>query len=200
MNRTNIEFCDYTWNPIVGCRIGCLYCWAKRMHRRFNKDHFEDPTLFPKRLLEPYRLKKPAKIFVCSMGDFFSPGIPVVWRDAVLNVVSDNPRHTFMFVTKRPEMYRQFNFPENAWLGTSVDYQTVAARRIGDLLSCGCKYTRFVLVEPLLSSMDGVDFSEIDLLFVGAQTGPGAVIPRPEWIKSIRHPNICWKENIKKYM
>ena len=30
MNRTKIEWADYTWNPVTGCLRGCPYCYAKK--------------------------------------------------------------------------------------------------------------------------------------------------------------------------
>lgn len=38
MNRSKIEWCDHTWNPITGCRHGCTYCYARRMTTRFAGD------------------------------------------------------------------------------------------------------------------------------------------------------------------
>lgn len=38
MNRSKIEWCDHTWNPITGCRHNCEYCYAKRMVIRFAGD------------------------------------------------------------------------------------------------------------------------------------------------------------------
>lgn len=38
MNRSRIEWCDHTWNPITGCRHGCPYCYARRMSARFSGD------------------------------------------------------------------------------------------------------------------------------------------------------------------
>lgn len=38
MNRSKIEWCDHTWNPITGCRHGCSYCYAKTMTARFSGD------------------------------------------------------------------------------------------------------------------------------------------------------------------
>lgn len=35
MNKSNIEWCDYTWNPVTGCFHGCSYCYADRIARRF---------------------------------------------------------------------------------------------------------------------------------------------------------------------
>lgn len=38
MNRSKIEWCDHTWNPITGCRHDCKYCYARRMTDRFAGD------------------------------------------------------------------------------------------------------------------------------------------------------------------
>lgn len=38
MNKSKIEWCDHTWNPITGCRHNCEYCYAKRMTARFAGD------------------------------------------------------------------------------------------------------------------------------------------------------------------
>lgn len=38
MNRSRIEWCDHTWNPITGCRHNCSYCYARTMTARFAGD------------------------------------------------------------------------------------------------------------------------------------------------------------------
>ena len=35
MNKTAIEWCDMTWNPVTGCLHGCEYCYARNQTRRF---------------------------------------------------------------------------------------------------------------------------------------------------------------------
>ena len=35
MNKTKIEWADYTWNPVTGCLHGCEYCYAEKVARRF---------------------------------------------------------------------------------------------------------------------------------------------------------------------
>lgn len=35
MNKSGIEWCDHTWNPITGCRHDCSYCYAVKMSLRF---------------------------------------------------------------------------------------------------------------------------------------------------------------------
>ena len=35
MNRTKIDWADYTWNPVTGCYKGCPYCYAAKIANRF---------------------------------------------------------------------------------------------------------------------------------------------------------------------
>lgn len=35
MNKTKIEWCDDSWNPVTGCKHGCEYCYARRIASRF---------------------------------------------------------------------------------------------------------------------------------------------------------------------
>ena len=28
-DKTKIEWCDSTWNPVTGCLHGCEYCYAR---------------------------------------------------------------------------------------------------------------------------------------------------------------------------
>jgi protein gp37 len=48
MNKSKIEWCDYTWNPVTGCLHGCDYCYAKRIANRFNRGTGEgvNPTAY----------------------------------------------------------------------------------------------------------------------------------------------------------
>ena len=35
MNKTAIDWCDMTWNPVTGCLHGCTYCYARKIAKRF---------------------------------------------------------------------------------------------------------------------------------------------------------------------
>lgn len=36
MNKTKIDWCDSSWNPVVGCLHGCEYCYARDIAKRFS--------------------------------------------------------------------------------------------------------------------------------------------------------------------
>lgn len=38
MNKSKIDWADYSWNPVTGCRHNCPYCYARIMSRRFSGD------------------------------------------------------------------------------------------------------------------------------------------------------------------
>lgn len=35
MDKTKIDWCDSTWNPVTGCLHGCEYCYARAISKRF---------------------------------------------------------------------------------------------------------------------------------------------------------------------
>ena len=42
-NKTKIDWCDATWNPVTGCLHGCEYCYARRIAERFRAREIYDP-------------------------------------------------------------------------------------------------------------------------------------------------------------
>lgn len=198
MNRTKIEWCDYTWNPIVGCTYGCSYCYARRFAKRFSKcekcRHFI-PHLHPERLEEPGRLKKPAKIFCCSMGELFDPNLSDGERVKVINAMMNAPQHIYMVLTKQPLKALDFlltldiygNIPENLWVGVSVDYAywPKIIKRIEIAKNFPTK-VKFVSFEPLLRPLaPEADLKGIDWVIIGGLTGPQRFQPPKEWIDDI---------------
>ena len=239
MNRTKIPWADFTWNIITGC-LGphatpslpgrCPYCYARKLARgRLKKLYLSNsnvipdgdpsdpfiPRFWPSRLTEPFTLKKPNKIFVCSMGELFSPYYPEHWLSCILYTIYKNPRHTFLLLTQNPAAALRFRFPPNVWLGVTVtsgwDWP-----RVPLLLRSSAK-VKFISFEPLLgdvfASPDQPAFSGfpyIDWVITGAQTRP-TVLPKPAWVYLIidaaRHdgipiflkPNLHWPERIQEF-
>lgn len=194
MNKTKIEWTDYTWNPVTGCQHGCPYCYARKIAMRFD-GHF-NPTFHEKRLTGKMP-KAPSKIFVCSMADLFGDWVPDEWVIKVLKVARQNPQHIFQFLTKNPKLYSEFQdlFTDNMWFGTTIDTSEMALYRLKQLEKV--KGYKFISFEPLLGDMTGMDLSKIDLVIIGQMTGQGAIKAKTEWIESIKHHNIFYKSNLE---
>lgn len=47
LHKSAIEWTDYTWNPVTGCRHGCGYCYARRIANRFKPQACERPETEP---------------------------------------------------------------------------------------------------------------------------------------------------------
>ena len=110
MNKTDIEWCDFTWNPVSGCSkvsSGCEGCYAERhAHRFWGERKFTDVRCHPERLDAPLRRKKPTRIFVNSMSDLWHDEVPVEFLLAIWAVMEAAPQHTYIIPTKRPERMR----------------------------------------------------------------------------------------------
>jgi len=170
MGKTRIEYADRTWNPIVGCKYGCYYCYAEAMNKRFKWiEDWRSPQFFPERLAEPQRWRKPQKVFVGSISDVFGEWVPKSWIDPILQTARDLPRHTFYFLTKNPERYKECEFPSNCWLGTTVEHID-NSWRVDCLTKCGLNNIKFISFEPLLSDMSGIDLAGIDWIIIGGLT------------------------------
>ncbi|MGM0437523.1 MAG: DUF5131 family protein [Bacillota bacterium] len=196
MNNTNIGWTDYTWNPVTGCKHGCEYCYARKLAEtrlaHIYPNGFE-PTFWENRLNEPKKVQSGRKIFTVSMGDLFGEWVSNEWIEKVLNVVRDCPQHTFQFLTKNPDRYLYFDYPDNVILGTTVT-KAKEAFKISKLSKIkqyrGVKI--FVSFEPLLedviqnSNINNIGyFNNIDWVIIGAQTGDNPKQPKQEWVLNI---------------
>jgi protein gp37 len=185
MNKTKIEYVDFTINPIKGlCKNNCWYCYAKKMYKRFKWDEKIkfDPLAF---LHIP---KNPSRIFVGSMHDIFGKWIPHYWIQGILDVVKNYEEHTFIFLTKNPSRYKEFVFPQNCWLGTSVENNKNMGRLYDLYLANDGRNKTFVSYEPLLSKMEDIEYyapeiTRLDWVIIGGLT------PKPvhkyEWVMDI---------------
>lgn len=158
-----------SWNPVSGCSHsgspGCDHCWARRMAQRL-RGRFgypqDDPfavTLHPDKLDAPLHWKKPRRIFVCSMGDFFHCLVPFSFQCEILQVIGKCPQHTFLILTKRTDQLEMWEhaagwhpYP-NLWLGVTAENQEQADKRIPVLLQTPAA-KRWVSIEPCLGEMD----------------------------------------------
>jgi protein gp37 len=218
VNRSKIEWTDMVWNPITGCTRGCSYCYARRMAYRlkgrygYPEDHPFKPTFHGERLSEPYDIKNPKKIFVCSMGELFDPLIDEFDTSSVLAVMADNPQHTFQLLTKQVGVLKQWSFGDipNLWVGISEDATEPYYNDRIDILRKSDAHVKFISFEPLLSPI-APDIKGIDWVIIGAETGPGARpldlgwaeiiidIARTNQVSVFLKDNLNWPEKIQEF-
>lgn len=232
MNKTKIDWCDSTWNPVTGCLHGCEYCYARGIAHRFggndseifdreykeNARHELDnplmlngkkapypyafaPTLHRYRLND-YINKKGRNIFVCSMADLFGDWVPDSWIKEVFAACEKAPQHNYLFLTKNPQGYEQYEVIEgndNMWYGTTITRR----KDIRNAALLPLKYKRFVSIEPLLEDIKPEDdalYNFVDWVIIGAETGrrKNKVIPERRWIEDI--VNECRKADTPLFM
>ena len=202
---TAIEWTDTVWNPVTGCNKvseGCRNCYAftlhdvrhkaftegKKLPRQYAKP-FSEIQLFPGRLLEPLRWKKPRRVFVNSMSDLFHENVPFEFIEKVFAIMEEAYWHTFQVLTKRPERMLEFmtwylnrcsdegvgyrhESPKNVWLGVSVENQRAADERIPLLLQTPAA-VRFLSCEPLLGPLDLREWLHVHNRMCYDDPGPG---------------------------
>lgn len=200
---------------------GCDHCYARTLAKRmkaigslrYQRDGYDRAlqivtpgfglTLHEDKIEEPLRWRKPRVVFVNSMSDLFHEGVDDEFIEMVWRTMEATPQHTYQILTKRPrrmltwttrvwrDWLGQSPLP-NVWLGTSIEDQTWADKRVPLLLRTPAT-VRFLSCEPLLGPMtlngylkptkstDGIDW-----VIVGGESGASARPMEAGWVRGIR--------------
>jgi protein gp37 len=193
---SKIEWTEMTWNPVTGCTKvsqGCKHCYAERMAKRLHAmgvKRYENGfkvTLHEDLVDAPLKWKQPRLIFVNSMSDVFHEDVPLEFIKHIFDIVVRCPQHTFQVLTKRSqrlsELARQLPWPDNLWMGVSVENRQVLYR-INHLRLVPAR-VRFLSCEPLLGPLDAIPLEGIHWVIVGGESGPDAREIKMEWVESI---------------
>lgn len=208
---TKIEWATHTFNPWVGCTKvspACDHCyaegWAKRAgspelwqgeRRRTSESYWKQPLKWN---VEAVKLKSRPRVFCASLADVFDNQVPEQWRADLWEVIASTPNLDWLLLTKRPQNIAKMLpplWPEpNVWLGTTVENQEEAGRRIPHLLAVPA-VVHFLSCEPLLGPVnlapfghvvaDGIAFG-FDWVIAGGESGPGARPSNPDWFRWLR--------------
>lgn len=225
--QTGIEWPHHTLNFWWGCQKvagspGCAHCYAEALSKRYGRAIWGKPeeterwrTKGPWRDVFRWDAKAGAagerrRVFVQSMSDFFEDHPQVApWREEACKILVELKNLDVLLLTKRPENIRSMvperwleQWPAHIWIGTSVENQKLADRRIPLLLEVPAA-VRFLSCEPLLGPIDlgllgtvpncldnggryelGAD--RIHWVIVGGESGPKARVMRPSWARSLR--------------
>ncbi len=240
--NSKIEWTDHTFNPWVGCSKispACAHCyaeaWAKRSglvkwgdsaeRRRTSASNWRQPLKWNK---EAKQVGERRRVFCASLADVFEDHSTIKsgWRADLGRLILDTPNLDWLLLTKRPENVMRLapdfwvyisgvigELPKNVWIGTTVENQEYADRRIPELLKIPA-HIRFLSVEPLLGPIDldsanpdpdyfrrsylefnqrvsdgkfnQATYNRIDWVIVGGESGPRPRTMLPSWARSLR--------------
>ena len=168
-------------NLVIGCTIGCSYCYARNNVRRFHMtEDFSRPEYFPGKLRLIDR-KRPQNLLLTGMSDF-SDWKPE-WREEVFARIAQNPQHQYIFLTKRPEKIQFSTELDNVWFGVTVTSAKEKGRIQAMREHIRAKHYQ-VSFEPMFDDIGEVDFTGIEWIVVGTETGrrKGKSESKPEWV------------------
>jgi protein gp37 len=195
-DNASIDWAQWSWNPITGCKHDCPYCYARDIAKRFYPQGFE-ASIYPPRFSCPKNTRVPQKaegdtayknVFTGSMADIFGRWVPAEWIELVIDAVRQNSQWNFLFLTKFPQRVHEFGqMPDNAWMGTTVDCQ----ERVSNAEKAFAKMgggIKWLSIEPMLTPLKFTRLDLFDWVVIGgasksAQTP--AWVPPFDWIADL---------------
>ncbi len=214
--NSKIEWTHHTFNPWWGCTKvspACEHCyaeaWAKRVgqpvwgpkssRRTFSDAHWREPLKW-NRDAEENALR--ARVFCASMADVFEARKELdAERARLWELIALTPALDWLLLTKRPENVLKMTpwldpWPANVWLGTTVESDKFAEKRLPDLVAAPA-VIHFVSCEPLLGALDlkrwlsprrarsGASRS-VDWVIAGGESGGHSRQMDPTWARGLR--------------
>lgn len=204
--NSKIEWTNHTFNPWWGCTrvsAACKHCyaeaWAKRVGKKvwgpkaprrfFGDAHWAEPKKWD---LQAKTGGQRARVFCASMADVFEKRAELgPWRERLWSLIQETPNLDWLLLTKRPELILRSvpwraDWPNNVWIGTTVEDQFAAEERLPHLARVPA-VVRFISAEPLLGELDISNWlgTSIDWVITGGESGPHARPSSPSWFRSL---------------
>ena len=125
-------------------------------------------------------------------------------RTRLWRLIEQTPWLDWLLLTKRPQNIGQMapwgdDWPTNVWLGTTVESQPFAEKRLPFLLQ-NAAVIRFLSCEPLLGPLDlspwfhKKELYTIDWVIAGGESGPRSRPMHPDWAGKLLHQ--CQKAKV----
>lgn len=210
MNKTSIEYLDYTLNPIaMRCTPvseGCAHCWHLMTNHRFHI-HSGPPKLREKELTEPMKVKKPPRIGVQFMGDLWHEDVDWIWIDRIFETCRhpEANHHIHIFLTKRVDTaWHYFRSPiygkehlrrssflkhQNLWLGITAENQKRFDERwyyLKQISAAVIWISHEPALGPIVYPPEFLALGNRVWVVSGGESGHGARPSHPDWFRQDR--------------
>lgn len=204
--NSGIEWTHHTFNPWIGCTKvspACDNCYAETWDKRYNGGTHWGAKAERRRTKTwgmPVKWNKQAeasgrrlRVFCASLADVFDNQVPEEWRTDLWELIKSTPHLDWLLLTKRPQNIKKM-LPadwgkgwQNVWLGTTVENQQEADRRIPHLSKIPAE-VKFLSMEPLLGDVDISQYLkfQISWVIVGGESGPNYRMGNADWFRSLR--------------
>lgn len=94
MEKSKIDWCDSTWNPVTGCLHGCEYCYSRNIAHRFGGfTELEDTDLDYEKICESniVEIEKPLK-YLNDKGKIGKSAYPFFFKPTLYRYKLDEPQ------------------------------------------------------------------------------------------------------------
>ncbi len=219
------------WIGCARVSPACAHCYADTLaSNRMGLHVWDGKEQAPRKMMSHAYWKQPLtwereavaagtrrRVFCASMADVFEDRTDLIApRQRLWDLIHATPHLDWLLLTKRPEHVTSmvpirwmgalgwgYEFPDNVWVGTSVENQHWADIRIPALLKIPAR-VRFLSCEPLLGPVDltwhlrgfnhipegmiGVSYWQklIHWVIVGGESGPKHRAMNLDWARGIR--------------
>ncbi len=201
--NSGIEWTHHTFNPWIGCTkvsAACDHCYAEAWDMRFRGERWgpRAARTRTRNWSKPISWDRKAlggreRVFSASLADVFDnhKSIQPEWRADFWDLIRRTRNLVWLLLTKRPQNIARYlpadwgkGWP-NVWLGTTVEDQTEADRRIPHLLQVPAA-VHFLSCEPLLGPVDLGLGSGLSWVIAGGESGAQYRSTDPDWFRSLR--------------
>jgi protein gp37 len=186
---TNIEWCDSTFNPWIGCTKvspACDHCyaevstaarslgvtWGPRNDRhRTSLKNWDQPLKWERDHEAFFAVHgRRRRVFCASLADVFDIEVPAAWRMDLFSLISQTPNLDWLILTKRIGNVMPMcsgdglmfdMICQRVWLGATIVNQEEADRDIPKLLTVPAA-VRFLSMEPLLGPVHIMGWLDVE--------------------------------------
>lgn len=203
--NSRIEWTDHTFNPWWGCvkvSPACEHCYAETWAKRLGKNVWGKRA--DRRFLSDNNWRQPlkwnadadakgqrARVFCASMADVFEDRRDLDdERQRLFKMIEMTPWLDWLLLTKRTDKIQTLApwgrfWPNNVWIGTTVEDQRRANERL-PLLAQIPAVVRFISAEPLLGPLDLEPWLEsLDWVILGGESGARSRPSNPRWFSDV---------------